>query len=164
MGSASPAPHCGRQRAMRVLAGLISFGRLIFGVAFIARPKLMDRAWIGKQAGLPGTQVLARAVGARDLALGLGGLRAVARNDGSARPWLAAAAICDAVDFGATLAAGRGIPRQGRTGVLAIAGVAAPLSAIAAAGTGDRQAARPLSGERDLTEAGAVPTEPVATA
>ena len=48
---------------MRVLAALISFGRLIFGVAFIARPKLMDRAWIGKQAGLPGTQVLARAVG-----------------------------------------------------------------------------------------------------
>ena len=58
------------------------------------------------------------------------------RGDGSARPWLAAAATCDAVDFGATWTAGRGIPRQARTVVLAIAGVFALLSAIAAAGSG----------------------------
>jgi len=121
---------------MRILAGLISFGRLVFGVAFIAQPGLMERAWIGKQARLPGARVLARAVGARDLALGLGGLQAVSRDDGSARPWLSAAATCDAVDFGATWVAGRGIPREARTGVLAIAGVFALLSAIAAAGTG----------------------------
>ena len=121
---------------MRALAGLISFGRLLFGVAFIADPKLMDRAWIGKQARVPGAQVLARAVGARDLALGLGGVQAVAQNDGSARPWLGAAAICDAVDFGATLAAGRRIPRQPRNGVLAIAGVFSFLSALSAAGLG----------------------------
>src|SRR5215210_1684662 len=104
---------------MRILAGLISVGRFLFGVAFIAEPKLMERAWIGKQARLPGAQVLGRAVGARDLAVGLGGLQALARNDASAQPWLAAAAVCDAVDFAATLAAGRGIPRQARVGVLA---------------------------------------------
>ena len=121
---------------MRVLAGLISLGRLLFGVAFIAEPKLMDRAWIGKQARLPGAQVLARAVGARDLALGLGGLHALTRDDGAARSWLAAAAICDGVDFGATWAAGRRIPGRARTGVLAIAGAFSLLSAIAAAGTG----------------------------
>ncbi len=121
---------------MRILAGLISFGRFVFGVAFIAQPELMERGWIGKQARLPGAQVLARAVGARDLAVGLGGVQAVARNDGSARPWLAAAAACDAVDFGASWAAGRGIPRQARTGVLAIAGVFGVLSAVAAAGNG----------------------------
>ena len=79
---------------MRILAGLISLGRFLFGVAFIAEPKLMERAWIGKQARLPGAQLLARAVGARDLTLGLGGLQALTRNDGSARPWLAAAAVC----------------------------------------------------------------------
>jgi hypothetical protein len=98
---------------MRILAGLISFDRFLFGVAFIAQPNLMDRSWIGKQARPPGAQVLARALGARDLALGLGGLQAVTHNDGSARPWLAALAICDAVAFRATLAAGRGIPRPG---------------------------------------------------
>ena len=121
---------------MRILAGLISFGRFLFGVAFIAQPELMERGWIGKQARLPGAQVLTRAVGARDLAVGLGGVQAVARGDGSARPWLAAAAVCDAVDFGASWAAGRGIPRQARSGVLAIAGVFGVLSAIAAAGNG----------------------------
>src|SRR2546423_91088 len=81
-------------------------------------------------------QQLARAVGARDLALGLGGLQALTRNDGSAPPWLAAAAVCDAVDFGATWTAGRGIPRQARSGVLGIAGVFSLLSAIAAVGNG----------------------------
>ena len=65
---------------MRILAGLISLGRFVFGVAFIAEPKLMERGWIGKQARLPGAQLLTRAVGARDLALGLGGLHALTRN------------------------------------------------------------------------------------
>jgi hypothetical protein len=137
---------------MRILAAVISLGRFVFGVAFIAKPTLMERAWIGKQARLPGAQLLARGVGARDLVLGLGGLQAVAREDGSARPWLAAAGICDAVDFGATWAAGRMIPRQARTGVLAIASVFALLSAVAAAGA------------RDLTKDRAVPSEPVGTA
>jgi hypothetical protein len=122
---------------MRILAALISFGRFVFGVAFIAKPTLMEDAWIGKQARLPGAQLLARAVGARDLVLGLGGLQAVSRDDGSARPWMAAAGICDAVDFGATLGAGRGIPRQARTGVLAIAAVFSVLSAIAAIGSSE---------------------------
>jgi hypothetical protein len=108
----------------------------VIGVAFIAEPKLMERAWIGKQGRLPGAQVLARGVGARDLALGLGGVQAVARNDGSAQPWLAAAALCDAVDFGATWAAGKRIPQQARVGVLAIAGVFSVLSALSAAGLG----------------------------
>jgi hypothetical protein len=123
---------------MRLLAGLISFGRLVFGVAFIAQPGLMERAWIGKLARVPGAQLLARGVGSRDLALGLGGLQAVARDDGSARPWLAAAAICDAVDFGATWAAGRTIPRDARKGVLAIASAFSVLSAVAAVGVGRR--------------------------
>jgi hypothetical protein len=121
---------------MRILAGLISLSRLVFGVAFIAEPKLMERGWIGRQARLPGAQVLARAVGARDVALGLGGLQAVARDDGSARPWLAAGALCDAVDFGATWTAGGRIPRRSRISVLGIAASAAAASAAAAFGAG----------------------------
>ena len=140
-------------------------GRSLFGVAFIADPKLMERAWIGKQARLPGAQLLARAVGARDLVLGIGGLQALARDDGSARPWLAAAGICDAVDFGATWAAGRGIPRQARSGVLAIAGVFSLLSAIAAVGAGRSRHAEPApSREHDVTKGSAVSSAPVGTA
>ena len=52
---------------MRIFAVAISSLRLLFGVAFIAKPTLMEQAWIGKQARLPGAQLLARAVGARDL-------------------------------------------------------------------------------------------------
>src|SRR5919204_4428428 len=102
---------------MRILAALISLGRFAFGVTFIAKPNVMDRAWIGKQARLPGAQVLSRAVGARDLALGLGGLQALTRDDGSARPWLAAAAICDAVDPRAPWAADKRNPPPARSGV-----------------------------------------------
>src|SRR5215213_342759 len=134
---------------MRILAALISFGRFVFGVAFIAKPTLMERAWIGKQARVPGAQLLARAVGARDLVLGLGGLQAVARDDGSARPWMAAAGICDAVDFGATWAAGRRIPRQARNGVLAIASVFSVLSAIAAVGIGRSRHPEPVATAAD---------------
>jgi hypothetical protein len=150
---------------MRIVAALISLGRSAFGVAFIAEPKLLERAWIGKQARLPGAQLLARAVGARDLVLGLGGLGAVRRNDGSARPWLAAAAVCDAVDFGATWTAGRGIPRQARSGVLAIAGVFSLLSAIAAVRLGrPGRVEAPPSGTHDAAEGDVVPSEPVGTA
>jgi hypothetical protein len=150
---------------MRILGVLISVGRLLFGVAFIAQPKLMERAWIGKQARLPGAQLLARAVGARDLALGLGGVQALTRNDGSAGPWLAAAAICDAVDFGATWTADRGIPRQARKGVLAIAGGFSLLSAIVAVGSGRAGRAELLpSSASDIAKGGAVPSEPVGTA
>ena len=149
---------------MRILAGLISVGRLLFGIAFIAQPNIMDSAWIGKQARLPGARLLTRAVGARDLTLGLGGLQALARNDGSARPWLAAAAVCDAVDFGATWTAGRGIPRQARNAVLAIAGVSSLLSAIAAVGIGrPGQSEPPPTAPRDV-RAGAAQSEPVGAA
>jgi hypothetical protein len=149
---------------MRILAVLISLGRFLFGVAFIAKPTLMEQAWIGKQARVPGAQLLARAVGARDLVLGLGGLQAVARGDGSARPWLAAASVCDAVDFGATWAAGRTIPREARNGVLAIASVFSLLSALAAAGLGGSRHAEPVvPGATDLTKDRAVPSEPVST-
>jgi hypothetical protein len=149
---------------MRILAGLISFGRFLFGVAFIAKPRLMEPAWIGKQARLPGAQLLARAVGARDLTVGLGGLQALTRDDGSARAWLAAGAVCDVVDFGATWTAGRGIPREARNGVLAVAGASALLSAIAAVGIGRSGDVEPLPpGTPDRSE-GAVPSEPVRTA
>jgi hypothetical protein len=149
---------------MRILTGLISLGRAIVGAAFISEPKLMDQGWIGRQARMPGAQVLARGVGARDLAVGLGGLQAAVRNDGSARPWMAAAALCDAVDFGATWSAGKRIPRKSRTAVLAIAAGAAALSAIAAIGSRQPRHEEPLGTSHDVTEAGAVPSEPVGIA
>ena len=149
---------------MRILTALISLGRVLFGTVFIAQPKVMDPGWIGRQGRLPGAQVLARAVGARDLAIGLGGVQAAVRDDGSARAWMAAAALCDAVDFGATWAAGRRIPRKARTSVLGIAAASAVLSALAAAGSRQPGHAEPLGSGHEVTEAGAVPSEPVGVA
>lgn len=149
---------------MRILTAVISLGRILFGTVFISQPKVMDPGWIGKQARMPGAQVLSRAVGARDLALGLGGLQAAARNDGSARAWMAAASLCDAVDFGATWAAGRTIPRSSRTTVLALAAGAAVMSALAAIGARPPAETEPKGAGHDVTEAGAVPSEPVAIA
>jgi hypothetical protein len=149
---------------MRIVAALISLARFLFGVAFIAKPQLMDRAWIGKQARLPGAQLLARAVGARDLVLGLGALHALTRDDGSASPWLAAAGTCDAVDFGATWAAGSGIPRQARNGVLGIAGVFSLLSAIAAVGIGRSRRAQSRGAAADDRAMADAAREPVGTA
>ena len=148
---------------MRILGLFISFGRFLFGVVFISKPQLMEQAWIGKQARLPGAQLLARAVGARDLTLGLGGMQALARDDGSsARPWLAAAAVCDAVDFGATLAAGPSVPRDARNRVLVLAAAGALLSAVAAAGLGRGAEAGPVEpGAYEFAEAGAAPGQPV---
>jgi hypothetical protein len=149
---------------MRILGLLISFGRFLFGVAFISKPQLMEQLWIGKQARLPGAQLLARAVGARDLTVGLGGIQALARDDGSARQWLAAAAVCDAVDVGATLAAGPGIPRDARNGVLIVGGAGALLSALAAAGLGRGAEAGPVQpGTYEFAESGSGPGEPVST-
>lgn len=125
----------------------------------------MEGAWIGRQARLPGAQLLSRAVGSRDLALGFGGVQAAIRDDGSLPAWMTAAAICDAVDFGATYAAGRRIPQRSRVTVLGVAAGSAVFSAIAAVATAKRRpAGLDLSGTEDITEAGVVPSEPVGTA
>ena len=50
---------------MRILAAVISLGRFLIGVIFIANPKIMDQAWIGKQAKLPGAAAALRARSAR---------------------------------------------------------------------------------------------------
>jgi hypothetical protein len=77
---------------------------------------------------------------------------------------MGAAAICDAVDFGATWVAGRKIPRSSRTSVLAIAAGGTVLSLIAAAGASRSGHEEPLETSHDFTEAGSVPSEPVGTA
>ena len=88
-----------------------------------------------RASNAPGTanervQVLARALGARDLALGAGGLLALREADSDrARRWFAAQGVTDAVDFVATVAA-RGIPLPAR---IFAAAMAAGSAAIAGA-------------------------------
>ena len=108
----------------RQLARGLAIGRCAAGAAFAAAPGLLGARWIGPDAELPTTHVLGRALGARDLAIGLGTLIALER-DAPVRGWLEAGVLADAADFAATCVAGRDLPPVGRAGVLVMAGAAA---------------------------------------
>ena len=106
--------------ASRPLAQLLAWGRVGIGTGAIVAPTLMARPWIGAGAGDPGSRLLARAMGGRDLALGFGALRALGVSDAEARPWVALGGMADAVDAVATLLAFGTLPRRTRWGILAV--------------------------------------------
>jgi hypothetical protein len=107
------------------------FGRIALGAGLTLAPALAARGWVGSDASSTGAKVLASALGARDVALGLGVVLAL-KNDGPARGWMEGAALADAVDFAATALAGSGIPRASRWGIMALAGVSAVQCAVIA--------------------------------
>jgi hypothetical protein len=117
----------------------LSAARVALGVTALAFPSVVARPWVGKAAGddLAGT-VLGRALGARDLALGLGTLAAL--RSGHARGWLAAAALSDAFDVASSAASWSELPKATRwlvatsAGGAAIAGVAGALAGSHSAG------------------------------
>ena len=90
--------------------------RLGTGAVYAAAPGPAVRGWL---AAPPGTvdEVPLRAMGARDVALSLGGLAA-----SDPRPWLRAAAVAEAADALAVLLVARRLPR--RQAVVAVVGPA----------------------------------------
>jgi len=112
----------------RPVAQLIAWGRVGLGVGAIAAPTLVARPWIGGDATSSGGRVLARTMGGRDLALGIGTLRALSVSDGEARPWVALGGMADAVDALATVVAFGSLPRRSRWGILALTVGAAVVS------------------------------------
>jgi hypothetical protein len=106
--------------AVRVLAA----GRVAVGAAFLAAPALAGRGWIGDDAARPGAQVILRALGVRDLILGMLTLH-VAHRPGVGYRTVATCAAADLVDFGATFAAREHLPPAAATGAMAMAGGAA---------------------------------------
>ena len=96
-------------------------GRMAIGAALVLAPRLAGPMWIGDEGGLAGAKIMARSLGARDLALGLG--LAVALDRGApVRGWLEGAALADAVDLVGVLLAGHSIPQSKRRAVALIAG------------------------------------------
>ena len=89
-------------------------------------PGLAGRMWIGSDAARRPVKVLARAFGARDLAIGLGIVIALDRGT-PARGWIEAGVLSDALDTAASLLAGDSIPPAIRWPCVALgAGSAAP--------------------------------------
>jgi hypothetical protein len=99
-------------------------GRVALGACALLAPGTTGRSWIGRDARRPAVKVLARALGARDVALGLGVVISLDRG-APVRGWLEGSALADAGDFLATLLAGRALPPAARGGVLAIAAASA---------------------------------------
>jgi len=95
--------------------------RIAIGAGLLAAPGLAARLWVGGHARETSARLFARAVGARDIAIGAGTLIALANGE-PARRWLQAGLLADATDLGATLAAGREIAPGPRAIVASIAG------------------------------------------
>ena len=119
-------------------ATLVAAGRVAIGVTALAWPSVPSRPWVGATADDLTARVFGRALGARDLALGLGALAALRRpaaeagQAGSASAWVAAGALSDALDVVASLASWRDLPRAGRWLVAASAAGAALVGAAGA--------------------------------
>jgi hypothetical protein len=120
---------------MRRGALTVAAGRVALGVTALAWPAIPARPWVGASADDLAARVFGRALGARDLALGLGALAALARpgaEPGPAASWVAAGALSDALDVAASLASWHDLPRVTRWLVAASAGGAALTGAAAA--------------------------------
>lgn len=124
-----------RTLGTRELARFTACCRLAIGAGFVAYPSLTMRPWIGADAARPGASLLARALGARDLILGVGTLAALGDPDGLV-PWLLGALVADSTDLALTLAGRATLPVRGRVLVSAIAagGVALGVAALAIGG------------------------------
>ena len=127
----------------RTLARIIASGRVAIGALAIAAPTLMARPWIGDASTGTGARLLARTMGGRDLALGIGALRALGASDQEARPWLALGGTADAVDALATAIAFRSLPPRSRWGILALT-VTAAVASIRVAVALDAPPVRPV--------------------
>jgi len=113
----------------------VAAGRVALGLVALARPSVPARPWVGAAADDLAARVFGRALGARDLALGLGALAALQRpaaGPGSACAWVAAGALSDALDVAASLASWRELPQGSRWLVAASAGGAAMVGAAGA--------------------------------
>jgi hypothetical protein len=133
-GSLPPAA-VGVVPLLRRAATAVAVGRVGLGVAALAWPSVPARPWVGASADELGARVFARALGARDLALGLGALAAARKAPSAPRAagaWYAAGALSDALDLAVTAAAWPRLPRATRWLVAAAAGGAAIAGAAGA--------------------------------
>jgi len=149
-----------RRALLRRSATAVAAARVAIGVAALVRPDVPSRPWVGTgagdgPAGLAG-RVFGRALGGRDLALGLATLVALRQLDSepgssgepgesgadgakavprgaqeAASLWVAAGALADALDVATSLASWRDLPRFTRWLVV---GSAAGASLTGAAG------------------------------
>jgi hypothetical protein len=139
---------------LRQGARAVAAGRVALGLTALAWPRVVARPWVGSADSVTG-RVFGRALGGRDLALGLGAVVALESNSDDASGWVAAGALCDALDVAASLASWRELPRFTRWLVLASAGGAAVAGAAGAVAL--RGSRKPVSDDQAPETGQAVP-------
>jgi hypothetical protein len=104
----------------RPIARQHALGRVLVGAGLTLAPRLAGSGWMGRDSRRPATQVAIRALGARDLAIGLGTAYTAGQGYG-ARPWIWAGILADAADLAATLRARDALPpfKVGAVGLVA---------------------------------------------
>lgn len=105
-----------------------ALSRVVFGIGAGLFPEKIGATWIGDSANEPGARTILRAMGLRDIALGIGATEAALRDESG--PWLAVALLADIGDVTATLLSAGRIPRSGVITTTALAGSAAVAAGV----------------------------------
>lgn len=113
-------------KAVDLALGVVRLG---VGVALVAAPGWAGRVWVGPGADGPGSLVFARALGARDVALGLRILDGVRKGE-PVRHWVVAGFAADAADVAATVIASRHLTPNRRIAMPLIAGAVGALGVV----------------------------------
>ena len=105
--------------------------RIGYGAALIVAPERLARRWLGPEAGRAPTQVPLRALGAREVVLHGGALRALL-GAAPVRPWLLASIAGDLTDMLATAVGREQLPEGAAAATAAVGGGSALLTALLA--------------------------------
>ena len=121
------------------------------GTAMVAAPQPFARVFAGRGARYTGPQLLTRATGGREAALGIGAAIGLARGR-DPKLWTAAQLGADLTDLAATVAVRNDFPRAERRVMLALAGSAtAILTGALFALRGGPSSADELAGQPEQT-------------
>jgi hypothetical protein len=104
----------------RHVARVLAAARVAIGLGLLAAPQRSLGIWLGSNAADRAVAPVGQALGAREIVLGAILLHTLDRPPIAVR-WMRTLAACDAVDLGATVAAGRALPPFGRALIVAMA-------------------------------------------
>lgn len=110
--------------------GALGLGRLALGAALLLVPhRLVGPLWFGPEARRRTNSAASRAIGIRDVILGLGIAEAAVKGRPLTR-WIVIGGVTDALDTGVMLAGGPTVPARSRVVVTAVVGGASALQAL----------------------------------
>lgn len=126
----------------RTIMGALGLGRLALGSALLVTPRrLVGPIWFGPEAGRGTNAAASRAIGIRDVILGLGIAEAAFRGRPLGR-WIVIGGVTDALDTGVTFTSGPAVPVRSRVVVGSVVGGAAVVQTLLLAAARRRSSAR----------------------